>query len=203
MSATGTALTVPAAGDVQAWGDRKLDNEIRKGHSVAGAHMANYEAAATATGVLLRERKRRLKHGEWLPWVENHFEGSPRTAQVYISMADEAVPNTQPTAHLTAPEDDVLDGEIVEEDDYEPPTRKRQEAPLAGAPKILSDAVAPDASTNVRTQLVEWYDQGRRVRQLLDDGASIDARSDEDRELLLQDATEMAAILKRVKGRLK
>lgn len=82
-------LTVRVAPGLESWGERKLDNAIKRGHATAGAHMNNYERAAAVTGYLLKERKRRLPHGEWYPWLEKHFDGTPETARLYMRKAEE------------------------------------------------------------------------------------------------------------------
>jgi len=38
-------------------------------------------------GQLLVEAKEQLAHGQWTPWLEAHFEGSARTAQLYMRVA--------------------------------------------------------------------------------------------------------------------
>ena len=38
-------------------------------------------------GHLLIEAKEQLKHGEWLPWLEEHCAVNPRTAQLYMRLA--------------------------------------------------------------------------------------------------------------------
>jgi hypothetical protein len=94
----------------------------------------NYEQVATVTGVLLRERKRRLPHGAWLPWLAEHFDGTSETARVYMRMADVAVPEiadapviSEPPALLppaTATPDDqpeIVDAEIVKDETHHPP----------------------------------------------------------------------------------
>jgi Protein of unknown function (DUF3102) len=86
---TGRALAVPKPTELSAWSDRKLDTAIDRGVSEAGSHLRNYEFAATVTGLLLHERKRRLKHGDWSPWLEQNFNGHHSTAARYMRMADD------------------------------------------------------------------------------------------------------------------
>jgi Protein of unknown function (DUF3102) len=56
-------------------------------------HLAAEKSARAATmyavqaGVALLAAKKRVQHGEWTRWVLRHFEGSPRTAQLYIQLA--------------------------------------------------------------------------------------------------------------------
>ncbi|CAN5819117.1 hypothetical protein BH20CHL1_BH20CHL1_09240 [soil metagenome] len=44
---------------------------------------------ALNAGHLLIEAKALCPHGEWLPWLHEHFEGSERTAQAYMRVARE------------------------------------------------------------------------------------------------------------------
>lgn len=83
------ALAAPAALDLTSWPDRKLDRAIQRGNTEAGAHNRGYEEAAAVTGYLLTERKRRLPHGEWIPWLEKNFDGTRQTASLYMRKAEE------------------------------------------------------------------------------------------------------------------
>ncbi len=47
---------------------------------------------AVNAGSLLAEAKAQVEHGQWGSWLEDNFEGSPRTAQAYMKVARE-VPN--------------------------------------------------------------------------------------------------------------
>jgi hypothetical protein len=42
---------------------------------------------AVEIGKLLIEVKSKKLHGEWLPWLSNHFSGNVRTAQRYMRSA--------------------------------------------------------------------------------------------------------------------
>ena len=44
---------------------------------------------ALNAGQALTEAKAQCPHGEWLPWLQEHFEGSERTAQAYMRVARE------------------------------------------------------------------------------------------------------------------
>lgn len=44
---------------------------------------------ALVAGGLLLEVKATLKHGGWIAWLEEHFEGTPRTAQTYKRLAEQ------------------------------------------------------------------------------------------------------------------
>src|SRR5918995_7176270 len=71
-------------------------------------HRACEEAAVSAVqhgtraGEKLAQVKASLKHGEWLPWLEKNFEGTPRTAQVYMRLYDRRGElNAKHTSHLS------------------------------------------------------------------------------------------------------
>ncbi len=55
-------------------------------------------------GELLARAKAECGHGAWLPWLEENFEGAPRTAQEYMRLhnhRDEIRANTRGSAHLS------------------------------------------------------------------------------------------------------
>lgn len=67
-----------------------------------------YESAALTTvslamrcGELLTEAKDRVAHGEWLPWLAEHFDGSERTARGYMQLASAPEANRQRIADMT------------------------------------------------------------------------------------------------------
>jgi hypothetical protein len=64
-----------------------LAARIRAEHEgVHAAIKSGLEHALTA-GELLIEAKKRLKHGEWSPWLNEHCKLSERTARLYIRLA--------------------------------------------------------------------------------------------------------------------
>ncbi len=58
----------------------KINREHRRVESAVGSALEHAQRA----GRLLIEAKERVKHGEWLPWLEENFEGSERVAQMYM-----------------------------------------------------------------------------------------------------------------------
>jgi hypothetical protein len=55
-------------------------------------------------GELLAAAKSECAHGTWLPWLEENFEGAPRTAQEYLRLfnhRDEIRAKTRDSAHLS------------------------------------------------------------------------------------------------------
>ena len=63
-----------------------LAERINAEHHQAEALLHDSLQHALQAGRLLREVKARLDHGEWLPWLKNNFDGSTRTAQVYMGL---------------------------------------------------------------------------------------------------------------------
>lgn len=56
-------------------------------------HRAAEDAARSAlmhareAGEALNEAKARVEHGEWTPWIREHFEATPQTARTYMRIA--------------------------------------------------------------------------------------------------------------------
>src|SRR5262245_1763877 len=73
--------------------------EIRREVDAAGSSWRDAVGHALAAGELLIEAKGRVKHGEWLPWLEANFPGSTRSAQGYMRLAENAE-DAQRVAHL-------------------------------------------------------------------------------------------------------
>lgn len=94
-------------------------------------------------------------------------------------------------------DDEVLEGEVI------PPKRRKRESPYAdddGRPShYLADMDAEDAFENVRTQALHWFEQGRVVKDLLDERKSLEPRSEEDRKALNREAAVMERTARRIK----
>jgi hypothetical protein len=75
--------------------------------------------------------------------------------------------------------------------------------PRESAARVLSDYTDPEAKENPRTQLIEWFNQGRLVSQLLQDGGKIKPRSEDDRQAMLHDVSEMIRLAQSLRRRLK
>jgi hypothetical protein len=82
----------------------ELAARIRAEHQATADALKTSVQHAIAAGELLIEAKALLKHGQWLPWLQDHCVMSERTAQLYMRCAKnrEAIEqNTQPVADLT------------------------------------------------------------------------------------------------------
>jgi hypothetical protein len=67
-----------------------LAREINTEHGHVEAHKHKTIEHAIRCGELLLEMKQRVGHGNWLAWVEEHFEASERTARNYMEIAKSA-----------------------------------------------------------------------------------------------------------------
>jgi Protein of unknown function (DUF3102) len=59
---------------------------------------------AIGAGELLIEAKKKIKHGEWLPWLETNCELARRTAQAYMQLARLPAEKRKAIAHLPVEE---------------------------------------------------------------------------------------------------
>jgi hypothetical protein len=83
----------------------ELGEQIRTHHSHATRAAGEAVESARLAGECLIEAKSRVEHGRWLPWVKEHCQMSPRTAQAYMRIAgslSEGWANTQRAAYLTS-----------------------------------------------------------------------------------------------------
>jgi hypothetical protein len=80
-----------------------LAARINAEHRACEAAAASAVEHAIRAGEMLLEVKQSLKHGEWLPWLEANFEGTARTAQVYMQLHSRRgeLANTQHASHLS------------------------------------------------------------------------------------------------------
>jgi hypothetical protein len=66
-----------------------LSARIKAEHGAVVDALNSAVMHAMAAGDLLAEAKGRVKHGEWLPWLEEHCAISERTAQLYMRLAED------------------------------------------------------------------------------------------------------------------
>jgi Protein of unknown function (DUF3102) len=67
-----------------------LAEAANREHSAGEAAYASAVDHAIAAGEALLAAKGQVQYGQWLGWVDDHFHGSRRTAQVYMRMARNA-----------------------------------------------------------------------------------------------------------------
>jgi Protein of unknown function (DUF3102) len=139
-----------------------LAEQINEEHHKVEAAMGSALQHARRAGKLLIEAKERTHHGEWLPWLKANFEGSERTAQMYMrvhSRWPEIEANTKSVSDLT------LTGALRE---IGPPqeaaiTRERFEGPLRWA-----GVEAGEESTEAREPgVIEQMQKSPRGREVM------------------------------------
>ena len=69
---------------------RELALEISRCHGEVHKSFRRALQSAIQAGELLSQAKKRVAHGEWLPWLENNTSVPARTAQQYMQLAREA-----------------------------------------------------------------------------------------------------------------
>jgi len=82
----------------------ELAERINKEHRQVETAVGRALGHARRAGKLLVEAKGKVRHGEWLPWLEANFEGTERVAQMYMrvhSRWDEIEANTKSVSDLT------------------------------------------------------------------------------------------------------
>jgi hypothetical protein len=76
-----------------------LASQINAEHAKVRELAVSAVEHAARCGELLLQVKAKLPHGQWLPWLREHCEVSPRAAQGYIRLA--RIPNAQRVSHLS------------------------------------------------------------------------------------------------------
>ena len=82
QTSNGAVVPATAGADLATLAER-----INREHRAAEVALNTGLEHALEAGRLLIEAKAQVAHGEWLPWLERHFEGAPRTARVYVQLA--------------------------------------------------------------------------------------------------------------------
>ena len=149
-----------------------LTGEINAEHRAFIVSLKKTAEHGIRAGELLAEAKAQCKHGEWLPWLRMNFEGSERSAQVYMQMyrnRDEIRDKSADSADLSisgalkeisAPNEDNETGD-------EAPTMSREEFEAATARIKESMAKIEEAER----QFKEADEQIRKaIDGLFDDG---------------------------------
>jgi hypothetical protein len=88
-------------------GLESLAGRINKHHRDVNTAVGRALNHARMAGKLLAEAKPKVRHGEWLPWLEANFQGSERVAQMYMrvySCWEEIEANTKSVSDLTLSE---------------------------------------------------------------------------------------------------
>lgn len=77
--------------------------------------------------------------------------------------------------------------------------KKQQTKEKPPPAQYLPDLVHQDAESNLRTQAVIWYEQGRRVQKLLEAGEALTMRSSDNKASLRREADMMIQVARRLK----
>lgn len=80
------------------------------------------------------------------------------------------------------------------------PTTRRETPPDRPA-QYLPDLLDEDSPRNLRTQIVKWCELGRHIESLLDDGARLEPKDENDLDLIRGEAQAMAQLCKRLTRR--
>lgn len=183
-SGNGMPIPVKVPSGVIEWGDRKLDNWIRRSASAASTHRAAFEQHAILTGYGLMIRRERCGSRGFKPWLDEHFDGDKATAYRYIAAAESVGLSVAPTRQIEPGESEPasefddepepIDGEVV--DDGEP-------APPGHSPLGMS----PDATPvhQLRENVVFLVDRAREIGHQIEAGIEIRSLDNGDRKSLL------------------
>jgi hypothetical protein len=153
-----------------------IAQELSAEHRACEAALRSSLAHAIRAGELLHEAKALCTHGAWLPWLAANFEGSERTAQLYMRVATNApllAAKGATVADLTLREAAHLLAEPREAPEIET-TTARAEAPEAAAGDAGSPPVIP----------ADWARRAADLRARLDAAIHDDSGVDSIRALV-------------------
>lgn len=151
-----------------------LTSEINHYHAKCEEAAGQAVAYAKEAGDRLAKVKESLGHGEWLPWLEKNFKGTPRTAQAYMRIASNwtALAKYETASHLSirsalkelsAPKEEDKD---EEPESAEEPMTDEQVVELVRA---WMELAGPDNLSDVEQEALErrLAKVGQRERDLL------------------------------------
>lgn len=123
-------------------------------HRAAQAAAASALEHARNAGEALNEAKAAVGHGAWGAWVEEHFEGSARTARIYQRIAREweAIPNRQRAAELSLRGAVRLLQDAKRENDRERRAERRERRASERTPEKREMEAAVEAVSEVRAR---------------------------------------------------
>ena len=134
-----------------------LAAEINREHEQCEQAFTSAVEHAIRCGELLEEAKAQVQHGEWLPWLADHFAASERTARGYMRLAA----NRQRVADLDAPSVRAALAELSEPRDDQPDPRPERTAPAADTARLEAlEAVVARGLRALRADLRRLYAQG-------------------------------------------
>ena len=114
--------------------------ELRRQVRLAEKYLAKALEHAIQAGELLIEAKARVGHGEWLPWLAENFDRTPRTASNWMLLAR----NKKQVSHLGSVSE-ALDALVESVVDRRPAwPQGRSPCPEAVVATHQADAAPPD-----------------------------------------------------------
>lgn len=142
----------------------QLAEDINQAHREAEQALNTGLAHAFRCGELLAEAKTQCKHGEWIPWLEENFDSSARTAQNYMKLAARRVEleagmeaNTQPVSHLGVKEALKLTAEPKPQTCIEAFSGLLDEDVLDAIPELSPDVILRGFEEDSHDCMVEVY----------------------------------------------
>lgn len=161
--------------------ERAKIEAINREHHLCEQAYADALTHAVTCGSMLAAVKADLRHGEWGPWLKAHFEGSDRTAQVYMQLASVPIENRSASADLPT----SIAGALKQVSTPRAPraASPREAIGMVGGLEDDDDPAASRASAPDDSQPSAWTDQHsrRRVRvaeMLTDAIAGLERASD-------------------------
>ena len=97
-----------ACTDVAARSVEQIGEAVIQQLRIANCHAKSFTQAAVKIGELLTAAKAQLKHGDFIPWLDEHCSLQLRTAQGYMRLAERlrqmSFEDAQRVAHLSVRE---------------------------------------------------------------------------------------------------
>lgn len=152
--------------------DRQRVEQINQEHRLCVRSYEDALAHAVECGRQLAAVRAEMPHGEWLPWLAEHFDGSVRIAQRYMQLA--AAPqlqNASETTHLT------IEAALKQIARPQPAAKPAQAGDVGAALQSLAGR-DPDGATHIQRERLDeardrlraqhqraWSEQQERRRQ--------------------------------------
>lgn len=200
-------------------GLESLAAKIRKEHEACERNAQSAVEHAIKAGELLTIAKAKVKHGGWLPWLEEHFEFTQQTASVYVRLAqnyggsrslpdsisealaelgpahtrDTAPPETSeaPEPPTAAPDPEPSDPD----DDVE----EVVDAEIVEEPPGLPSGMERVDHGTLRAVVNNLTAQARTTERMLDNGFTVESQSPEDEASVKGDMDRVLSVATRVK----
>jgi hypothetical protein len=147
--------------------DQDRIHDINHEHELCEASYGETMRHAIRCGELLSIAKTEIGHGQWLPWLEQNFEASERTAQTYMRLHRD-FSDPQRVAGLQDTERVPSSIRAAIKELTKPKTTSKQDAQSVFAPDFVDDDPTPILPAGKPVE-ASWTDQHeRKRRQILD-----------------------------------